>query len=243
MPVGNPELTGEAAMPHILTRAVILFILLAGPAQASAEACLSAARAAADRHGIPRDVLVALSLVETGRTRAGRFEPWAWTMNVAGRGFWFDSRAEAEAHARQTLATGQRSFDVGCFQLNYRWHAQNFASLSAMFDPVANADYAARYLLSHYAVTGNWPQAAGRYHSRTERFMRRYARRFVETLARLDTDDGPTRLATPAPAAAPPPQPPAPPPPDVQIAVRATGAVGLGPILRRASRPLIGGEG
>ena len=41
---------------------------------------------------------------------------------------------------------GARSFDVGCFQINYRWHGDAFASLEEMFDPLVNTRYAARFL-------------------------------------------------------------------------------------------------
>ena len=65
------------------------------------------------------------------------------------------------------MAAGRRSFDVGCFQINYHWHGHNFPSLEAMFDPDTGADYAARFLQSLYAERGNWSAAAGAYHSQT----------------------------------------------------------------------------
>jgi soluble lytic murein transglycosylase-like protein len=69
--------------------------------------------------------------------------------------------------SRGNHARGARSYDVGCFQINYRWHGQHFASLDQMFDPDANAAYAARFLSELYAEFGDWSRAAGAYHSRT----------------------------------------------------------------------------
>lgn len=136
--------------------------------------CRNAAIAAADRHGVPRKVLVAITLVETRTRREGISGPWPWTVNVAGKGAWFDSRAGALLHAQRALTRGQPSFDVGCFQLNYRWHGQHFASIDQMFEPGPSGDYAAQFLKSLHAETGDWIKAAGLYHSRTSRHAKRY---------------------------------------------------------------------
>ena len=39
-----------------------------------------------------------------------------------------------------------RSIDIGCAQVNLMHHPDAFASLEQAFDPMANADYAARFL-------------------------------------------------------------------------------------------------
>lgn len=149
------------------------------PAQAMTAAdtmaiCRNAAIRAADAHGIPREVMVAITLVETRTRREGVSGPWPWTVNVAGKGDWFDSRAAALVHAQRALSAGEKSFDVGCFQLNYRWHGHNFSSIDQMFEPAPSGDYAARFLKSLHAETGDWIKAAGLYHSRTQHHARRY---------------------------------------------------------------------
>lgn len=163
---------------------VLTATLRALPAAASADAlCYEAARIAAETTGVPVEVLVAIALTETGRQSGDAVRPWPWTVNVAGRGAWFDSRAEARAHADAALAAGQTSFDLGCFQLNYRWHGEAFASIDAMLDPAANALYAARFLARLHAETGDWSSAAGAYHSRTPDLAQRYRDRFDRHLA------------------------------------------------------------
>ena len=79
-------------------------------------------RAAPAAPGVPQDVLHAISLTETGRAQGGRLRPWPWAINREGKGFWFKNRDEALAFAKASLAEGRRSFDVGCFQINYHWH-------------------------------------------------------------------------------------------------------------------------
>lgn len=147
--------------------------------------CLQAAQAAADRTGVPYDVLLAVSLVETGRDRG----PWPWTVNLGGQGHWLDSAAEAEALVASALERGATNIDIGCFQLNYRWHAEGFASIADMLDPDSNADYAADFLALHFSRTGDWVLAAAAYHSATPEHADRYRARFEATFAMLSDDE------------------------------------------------------
>lgn len=140
--------------------------------------CEIAASRAAQAHDIPFSVMMAITLTETGRRRAGRSEPWPWTVNMEGKGVWFDDRDSALAYVFKHYKTGARSFDVGCFQINYKWHGQAFASIEDMFDPQANADYAARFLTQLYQETGDWSAAAGAYHSRTPKYAEAYRAKF-----------------------------------------------------------------
>ena len=172
----------------ILARIVgILLLLLPPMAHASGEAhlCNAAAITAANSAAMPPDVLLALTLVETGRSRNGAFQPWPWTVNMEGKGYWFDTRAEAVDFVTQSYAKGARSFDIGCFQINHRWHGQAFVSFNQMFDPSANADYAAKFMTSLYNEGGSWSWAAGAYHSRTTALSAKYRTRFDRIFANL----------------------------------------------------------
>lgn len=130
-----------------------------------------------------------------GALRGGRLRPWPWAINREGQSYWFASRDEALAFARQSLAEGRTSFDVGCFQINYRWHGQGFASLEAMFDQDQSGIYAARFLRDLYGETGSWSAAAGAYHSRTPEFAEIYRARFDRILADLGAAPPPVALA------------------------------------------------
>ncbi|MEW2919474.1 lytic transglycosylase domain-containing protein [Ruegeria sp. ANG10] len=156
------------------------------PDDRGAGICDAAARRAAHSEGVPLDVLRAIARVETGRLRDGRLEPWPWTINVEGQGFWFTSEFEAKSYVFNIFKAGKRSFDIGCFQINYRWHGKAFQSIDAMFDPDENATYAARFLNELYAELGSWPAAVGAYHSRTPSLANAYSSRFQTVLAQLD---------------------------------------------------------
>lgn len=159
----------------------LLILLLALPAKvpaATADLCDAAAERAARETGVPRTVLFAIARTETGRRHEGVLSPWPWAVNMEGKARWFDSHTEARAYVERHRRRGAQSFDVGCFQINHKWHGQAFDSIDQMFEPVANARYAAAFLKRLYDELGDWSKAAGAYHSRTPEHARRYQARF-----------------------------------------------------------------
>lgn len=142
--------------------------------------CDDAARHVARQSEVPLDVLRAITRAETGRGKSGGMKPWPWTVNMEGEGIWFDTEDQARAYVFRHFKNGARSFDIGCFQINYRWHHQAFNSIEEMFDPIVNAQYAARFLMSLYAELGSWDSAVGAYHSRTQKYASRYLNKYTE---------------------------------------------------------------
>lgn len=166
---------------------VIALAVCIGPSPArsaatknASEICEKIAKQISNETGVPESVLQAISLNETGRKNEGRVRPWPWTVNMEGKGVWFDNYPEALAYAKKEFARGARSFDLGCFQINYKWHHKAFSSIEEMFDPVANARYAAKFLSELYDEKGDWTAAAGAYHSRTPKYANRYSARFAK---------------------------------------------------------------
>lgn len=154
--------------------------------------CLSAAEKAAALTGVPLDVLVALTLTETGHRLDGQLKPWPWALNESGNSLWFESRTEALAYLTSVTDGGTTNIDIGCFQLNYHWHGQAFQSLEEMLDPEANALYAAHLIERLQAESGSWIDAAGAYHSATPDLAERYLARFMpiyESLSENADDD------------------------------------------------------
>lgn len=171
---------------------VILILPLISASQAKtadfADLCESAAREASALTGVPFAVLQAITAVETGRHLPGsdrQLHPWPWTVNQAGDGHWFDTKEQALAYATAARERGISNIDIGCFQLNHRWHADTFASLQAMFDPRKNALHAAEFLRSLHDKYGDWSEAAGAYHSKTPEYAARYRIKFDAVLAGL----------------------------------------------------------
>lgn len=116
---------------------------------------------AAREHDVPLAVLYAVGLTETGRR--GSLQPWA--LNVEGRAEFGASLPDALARFAAAKAGGASLIDVGCMQINHRWHGARFASVAAMFEPGRNVDYAARFLRDLRAREGSWTLAVARYHA------------------------------------------------------------------------------
>jgi hypothetical protein len=154
--------------------------------------CEVAASRAAELSGVPLPVLQAIALAESGRSTGGQTRPWPWTVNFGGQGYYYDSSDEAQLAVLERQAAGTTNFDVGCFQINHRWHGAAFPSIAAMFDPDTNARYAADFLQQLFAETGSWPAAAAAYHSRTPEYAERYRARFETLLAGVP---GPPEIA------------------------------------------------
>lgn len=175
-----------------------VFFLCAGTALRSTapdSICLQSAARAAKRTGVPFATLATIALAESGRRIGKHFNPWPWTLNIAGRGAWFETRTEARKAAEAELAGGRDAFDVGCFQINAHWHGAQFAAVDAMLDPEANALYAAQFLLSLYQQTGDWSLAAGAYHSQDPTLAAIYRAR----LSGIQAPSPPAAAKRPAP--------------------------------------------
>lgn len=152
----------------IIRSAMAIAFLSVQAAQSSTamNECDRAAHRAAKEWNVPVDILLAITRVETGRTREGQFAGWPWTVNRGGAGQFFETRQQAILHAENALAAGDTNIDIGCFQINLHWHSKAFGSLDDMFDPTTNALYAASFLMKLHDETGDWEEAVGAFHSR-----------------------------------------------------------------------------
>jgi soluble lytic murein transglycosylase-like protein len=117
--------------------------------------------AASQRHGVPLGMLYAVGLTETGRGDSLR--PYA--LNVDGKAVYELTRKEAVKAFDAAVRAGAKFIDVGCMQINHRYHRQHFASVEMMLEPSINVDYAARYLAQLKVREGNWTMAVARYHA------------------------------------------------------------------------------
>ena len=97
---------------------------------------------AARRHGVPLGVLYAVGLSETGRK--GVLNPYA--LNIDGRTVLATDLRNAVTRFSDAKSKGAKLVDLGCMQINHRYHGDKFSGVEAMFDPAKNVDYAARFL-------------------------------------------------------------------------------------------------
>jgi hypothetical protein len=164
---------------------------------AQSAACSAAIDTATRAHDLPAGLLEAIGKVESGRPITGMddIRPWPWTIEADEFGLYLPGKAAAVFWVQQALGQGRRSIDVGCLQVNLLAHPQAFASLEEAFDPVANADYAARYLRElHDEAGGDWDTATGLYHSHTPDLAMAYRARVADIAAGRVPSMGPEPL-------------------------------------------------
>jgi Transglycosylase SLT domain len=168
--------------------------------------CAAAIAAEERRTSVPRQLLTAISLAESGRWDASRKATvaWPWTIMAEGKGQYFPSKQEALAAARAIQARGVRNMDVGCMQINMMYHGDAFTSIEQAFDPAANVAYAARFLTQLQVKMGSWHDAAGRYHSATPMYNQRYKEKIARLLDEQQKGGGSISLASRDPVAVAP---------------------------------------
>lgn len=140
------------------------------------------------KHQIPRDLLHSISLQESGRkhSKLNKTIPWPWTVNVEGKGFYFDSKKEAVMFVKQQRAFGKKSIDIGCMQINLLYHPEAFRSISEAFDPEANVNYGASFLREKYEQHGTWKKAIANYHSANEELGHNYRKSVLRIANNID---------------------------------------------------------
>jgi soluble lytic murein transglycosylase-like protein len=116
---------------------------------------------AARKHSVPLGVLYAVGLSETGRK--GVLNPYA--LNIDGATALAPDLRQAVARFHAARSKGAKLVDLGCMQINHRYHGEKFPGVEAMFDPARNVDYAARFLKELRAREGNWTMAVARYNA------------------------------------------------------------------------------
>jgi tetratricopeptide (TPR) repeat protein len=144
------------------------------------QACLRYLQSYERSMRIPQGLLTAISFVESGRQGTnGQLTAWPWTINVNGEGRYFETKDEAVTTTRKLLDEGQRSIDVGCMQINLRYHPNAFRSIEDAFDPALNVAYGAQFLTSLHQLQGSWAKAVERYHSSDDGRREEYRERVI----------------------------------------------------------------
>lgn len=123
--------------------------------------CEQAISAAEKQYNLPPFILHAIAITESGVK--GR--PYPYAMNIKGKAHYAGSAQEMYNIVMQHGPTS--SIDVGCVQVNLKWHGKRFPNWAALLDPQTNAQYAAFHLTELFREFGSWNAAVSAYHSRT----------------------------------------------------------------------------
>ena len=105
-----------------------------------------------------------------GRAEAGRILKnnemviWPWTINHAGKSLFFDNKNQMKSYLLKHTKKGDNNLDVGCMQINLKWHKQNFKNIKDMLSIEPNVSYAASFLIQLKNKHGSWEKAIKHYH-------------------------------------------------------------------------------
>lgn len=170
--------TGLAALAVALVATTDMSVTNAKAASDDWTLCRAAATRLERQHHMPTGMVNSIAMVESGRRSPdGSLQAWPWTVNAEGRAYYFSTRDEAVDGVRRMLAEGKRTIDVGCMQVNLRYHPRAFTSVEEAFDPMSNVAYGAFFLRELEERSDSWNQAIGRYHSYSPSLNTRYAAR------------------------------------------------------------------
>ena len=140
----------------------------------SKKKCSTSIELVEKKYKIPHKLLSAISLTETGRTVDGAFVSWPWSLNVSGKSFVFDSLENTKNFLQEKIDNQVNNIDIGCMQINYKYHKKSFEDLNSFLDPDKNVEWAAKFLVSLYHKHKSWNIAISRYHSSNPDRMRKY---------------------------------------------------------------------
>ena len=142
-------------------------------------------RTIATERDIPHTLLYAVALTESGKRviSTGAYRPWPWTLNVAGRGYFFDSRKEAWQALVEYIKGGKSSSDIGLMQVNWRYHQERLGTPWQALDPYHNLRVGAGILQDCYVTRQDWWASVGCYHApsnpdRADQYRRRVVSRW-----------------------------------------------------------------
>lgn len=141
--------------------------------------CRVAADVVEEEYQIKKSLLQTIASVESGRWDNKRNErvSWPWTVHANGKGYYFKTKNEAINAVKSMQSAGISNIDVGCMQINLRYHGSNFKSLEEAFDPKKNVAYGAKFLKKLHNKTKSWQKAAMHYHSKNWRKGSNYKNR------------------------------------------------------------------
>lgn len=134
------------------------------------------------KYRLPKDLLHAVSLQESQLMypKHNISIVWPWTVNVNSKGYYFRTKAEAVRFTKIKLRAGIKNIDVGCMQVNLKYHPNAFNSIEQAFSPKKNIAYAAKLLKSNYLKSKDWSKAVGNYHSYRKKNSVNYAKKILK---------------------------------------------------------------
>ena len=176
-------------MRIIIYSTIFLFLFL-NQGFAGIYKCIESAKKYEKVYQLPENLLVSVALTESGKKlKGGEFVAWPWTINMKGKGKFFESKELVLKYVENYIKKGKRNIDMGCMQVNYMYHPKAFNNLSLAFDPDTNVKWSANLIKNLYEKYGSYRDAVGYYHSYRTLKKNRYSAKVFSTWRNLNKNN------------------------------------------------------
>ncbi|WP_347988599.1 transglycosylase SLT domain-containing protein [Methylomonas sp. AM2-LC] len=121
----------------------------------------------AKQHELDPYILYSVALIESANSGGTtKITPWPWAINKSGKSIQSDTRPQAHAILKKSIAEGNRHIDIGLMQINLHWHGNRVGKPEDLLDPVTNLKIGAGLLAEAIQSSPNdLVMGIGRYHS------------------------------------------------------------------------------
>lgn len=142
------------------------------------------------RAGIPKEVLYALALTESGITTLdGNYQPWPYTLNWRGIPYRFNEMNRA-CEALSKILEVSNAIDIGETQLHWKYQKESTDEPCSFFDRYTAIKRTASIMKQCKSKHKNWVLAAGCYHRPSGgELARKYEKKFLINLKKTIAED------------------------------------------------------
>lgn len=113
---------------------------------------------------------MAIAVTESGMNGV----PNPHAMNIAGKSYHARDLEDMAQVISNNWSRGVRSIDVGCMQVNLKYHGEKFARLTDLLHSPTNVDYGASYLIQLAIDRGSWREGVMDYHNKSSAKRRQW---------------------------------------------------------------------
>lgn len=125
--------------------------------------------ATAEVQGIPPTLFYAIAIQESGQydQEKGKLRPWPWSLNVAGKAYYYDSMETAWDALNSFVNEQPPHIGIGLVQVTWPFNQHLLLDPYTALEPSINLSIGAQILRACFDRLGDWWLAVGCYHSPT----------------------------------------------------------------------------
>lgn len=116
---------------------------------------------------VPQWVIKKVITHESKSFKNGEPQPWPWTLNIDGKGWYYRTYNEALVAATFAFENGAERLGVGFGQIEWKWHSKRFGgSFAKALNPTENIKVVCEILRESWQSkkVNSWEDAIAYYH-------------------------------------------------------------------------------